>query len=315
MILYLILLIASLFFLIKSAEYATLYSSKIAKNFRLSEFIVSFFIVAVVSAAPETTIAIISAFDGVPEFGLGTLLGSNVTDLTLVFGIVALFSLKGISVKSRLLRKDFFYLILLSIPLLLGIDGRFSRVDGIILVISCMFFFFTLANESKMFKKTFNHNGEHVNLGKSIFLLIISLIVLLISAYFAVKFGVNFATELNIPPVLVGLIFAGLGTCLPELIFSIKAVKRSSDGLAMGDILGTVIIDATLIMGITCLIQPFNFDRKIIYITGVAMFVACLVVVRFMKTDKLLTKKEGIYLIFLYIIFLLIELFANRVIS
>jgi Ca2+/Na+ antiporter len=62
---------------------------------------------------------------------LGTLLGSNVADLTLVFGIVAFFSHGGIKVKSKILSNNLFYLVLLLFPLILGVDGRFSRIDGL----------------------------------------------------------------------------------------------------------------------------------------------------------------------------------------
>src|SRR3989338_1311980 len=131
LILDLVLFIVFLFILIKSAEYATRYSTRIARIFQISEFVFSFFIVAIISAIPEGTISVISALKGVPEFGLGALLGSNVADLTLVFGIVALLSAKGINVKSKILNKDFFYLALLLFPVVLGFDGHFSRVDGI----------------------------------------------------------------------------------------------------------------------------------------------------------------------------------------
>ena len=85
-----------LYVLIHSSEYAIRYSSRLAKSLKFPEFIVSFFIIALISVLPEATISIISAFRGEPELGLGTLLGSNIADLTLVFGIVALFSSGGI---------------------------------------------------------------------------------------------------------------------------------------------------------------------------------------------------------------------------
>src|SRR3989344_5691512 len=157
----LILLFAALIVLAKSAEYAVRYSSRISRVFHISEFVVSFFIVSVISVSPEATVSIISAIKGVPEFGLGALLGSNVADLFLVFGIVALFSRKGITVKSEILKNDFFYLILLLVPLVLGFDGYLSRADGIVLVISGIVFFITLSIESKMFRKKKNSSKNH----------------------------------------------------------------------------------------------------------------------------------------------------------
>ena len=91
----LVLFLVMLFFLIKSSDYATSYASKLARSVHISEFLISFFIVAIISAFPETTVSVISAIEGVPELGLGTLIGSNVADLTLILGLVVLFSAKG----------------------------------------------------------------------------------------------------------------------------------------------------------------------------------------------------------------------------
>lgn len=312
LILDLILFLAALFVLIKSADYAVTYSSRISRAFHISEFIVSFFIIAVISVFPEATVSIVSAIKGIPDFGLGVLLGSNVADLSLVFGIVALFSLRGIAVKSEILRKDFFYLILLLVPILLGFDGYLSRIDGILLVLSGAVFFITLSIESRMFKRKFNEAKNHGWI-KNFVLLIISLAFLIVGAYYTVKFGVSFANDIKIPPFLIAITVVAIGTCLPELVFSLKAVKTKHDSLALGDILGTVITDATILVGVIALIRPFAFDPMIIYVTGTMMFIAGAIFVAFIKSGKILSKKEGIFLIMFYILFLIIEFVVNHV--
>jgi cation:H+ antiporter len=78
----------SLFLVVKGATLATKYSARLARCFRLSKYVVGFIVVALISILPETLIAISSALKGVPAFGLGTLFGSNVADLTLVFAIL-----------------------------------------------------------------------------------------------------------------------------------------------------------------------------------------------------------------------------------
>jgi cation:H+ antiporter len=299
-----------MFVLIKCAAYAIRYSSRLAKILRFPEFVVSFFIIALISVLPEATISIISAFNGEPELGLGTLLGSNVADLTLVFGIVALFSSRGIKVKSKILRDSFFYLILLFFPLILGFDGRLSRIDGAALVLSGFLFFVHTYMESKKFHKKFN-NTKKGNFLKSFILLIISLAILLASAYFTVKFAVNFAYDIKLPPILIGITILAIGTCLPELIFSIRAVKKNHDDLALGDILGTVITDATIILGIVALISPFSYNPFNIYTLGGAMFLAGLLVIIFMKSEKSLSKIEGVLLLLVYVVFVIAEFFIN----
>ncbi|HPD82112.1 MAG TPA: hypothetical protein PK357_03370, partial [Candidatus Pacearchaeota archaeon] len=203
------LFLFSLIILIKFAGYAIKYSSRLAKALHLPEFLVSFFIIAVISVLPEATISIISAFRGEAELGLGTLLGSNVADLTLVFGIVTLFSSGGIQVKSKILNDKFFYLILLLFPLLLGFDGKFSRIDGIILITLGVLFFFRTYMESKRFRKKFN-NQKKEPFKKSLFLLILSLAVIIASAYFTVKFAINFSMDAKISEILIGLAIVAL---------------------------------------------------------------------------------------------------------
>lgn len=308
---HLVMFLVAFFILIKSAAYCTTYASRLAKIFRISEFIVSFFIIAVISVFPEATISIISALKGMPQLGLGTLFGSNIADLTFVFGVVALFSYKGIHVKSEILKRDFLYLLLLLFPVLLGYDGSYSRIDGTILVAGGLFFFYTISLESKMFRKRYNHIKDR-SLYKNVALLLLSLVVLIISANYTIQYGVLFATDINIPAILISVTVIALGSCLPELFFSIKAVRINHDGLALGDILGTVITDATIILGIVALIQPFSFEFRLISITGFFMVLAGLLTLLFVRTDRLLTKKEGLFLLLVYIVYLFVELLGRN---
>jgi cation:H+ antiporter len=303
-----------LLILIKCADYAIIYSSRLAKVLHFPEFIVSFFIIALISVLPEATISVISAFNGEPELGLGTLIGSNVADLTIVFGIVALFSSNGIKVKSKILRNNFYYLFLLLFPLVLGFDGRLSRVDGLILILAGFLFFVKIYRDSHKFHKKFNHTKKEPAF-TSLLLLMLSLVLLLLSAFLTVKFAVNFANDARLPSILIGVTIIALGTCLPELIFSIKSVRINRDGLALGDILGTVVNDVTIILGIVALIAPFDYNPFNIYLTGTAMFLAGVFVIGFMKSDKSINKKEGIILILIYILFVIVEFYANEILG
>jgi len=306
----LILFLLFLIILLKCVNYAIKYSSKLAEIFSLPEFIISFFIVAFISILPETTISIISAFKGNPQLGLGTLLGSNITDLALVLGIVTLFSLKKIKVRSRILKNNFFYLLLLSFPIVLGFDGRFSRVDGLVLVLLGLIFLTKVYTDNRpSYKKIKNPKKEKTL--KTFALLIFSLGLVFVSAFYTVKFAIDFANDIQLPVILIGLTVIAIGTCLPELIFSLKAVKKDHGELAIGDIMGTVVIDATIILGLVALISPFDYNPYIIYVSGSALFLAGVFVTSFMKSDRSLSKLEGLLLILFYIIFILVEFFVN----
>ncbi|KKT06589.1 MAG: Na+/Ca+ antiporter, CaCA family [Parcubacteria group bacterium GW2011_GWA2_43_17] len=94
----------SLFIVIKGATLAIKYSSKIAESFNLSKYIIGFIVIALISILPETLISINSALSGMPEFGLGTLFGSNIADLTLIFAILIIYAGRGMKIESKVLQ-------------------------------------------------------------------------------------------------------------------------------------------------------------------------------------------------------------------
>jgi cation:H+ antiporter len=311
MIFNLIFFLVFLIILIKSSGFSTKYSIRIAKIIHFSEFALSFFFVAFISVLPEAIISIISAVNREPSLAFGTLLGSNIADLTLILGIVILFSSKDIKVKGKILKDSFFYLILFLLPMILGFDGRFSRLDGGILIFTGLIFFVKVYNESKKIRGEKNKEKEFF--WKNFLFLVLSLIVLLISAFYTVNFAVNFANDIKIPAILIGLTILALGTCLPELIFSIRAVRKNHNELALGDVLGTVITDTTIVLGIVALICPFSYNLFNIYTIGFAMFLSGFLVIVFMKSDSTLSKTEGLLLILFYVFFIFVEFFLNLI--
>src|SRR3989338_7090966 len=132
----LLIFVFSLCLIIKGATMATKYAARLAESFRLSKYTVGFIVVAVISILPETFIAINAALQGVPSFGLATLFGSNVADLTLVFTVIVLTAGRGIKVESKILKHRSIYPLLLLLPLVLGLDGYFSRLEGASLIIA-----------------------------------------------------------------------------------------------------------------------------------------------------------------------------------
>ena len=86
---------------------------------------------------------------------------------------------------------------------------------------------------------------------------------------------------------------------------------KKDDSLAVGDILGTVLADATIVVGILALINPFYFPVKIVYVTGVFMVIASLILFRLMKTGHALTRTEAYLLLAFWLFFVLVEYIVN----
>jgi cation:H+ antiporter len=304
--LYFLGLIIALYAVIHSADLSIRFAGRLATSFHLSKFVVGFLLVAIISILPETFIAVSSAFQGTPAFGLGTLFGSNVADLSLVFALVIIISGRDLRVQSQVIKNSLLHVGMMIIPIAFGFDGYYSRLEGLALIILGLLFYLYVirTNPSKNAPaepKTPLRVTDLVGI-------LLSMFALLIASHFTVRFGVLFAESLYVSPIIVGMFLVGLGTTLPELFFALRAAKRKQDGLALGDILGTVISDATIVVGVIAVIAPFSFNYRIARITGVAMILAMILLLHCMRTGRVLTKKEAVLLLAFYSTFVIAEL-------
>lgn len=304
-----LIFIFSLLLVVKGATLATKYSAKLAENFHLSKYIVGFVIIAFISIIPETLISINSAIAGIPEFGLGTLFGSNVADLTLIFAILIIYAGRGIKIESKVLKNVRLYPFFLFLPLLFGLNGSYSRVEGIALILAgSLFYYFVFKNGVEVSERLHNGNGKY----KNFLLLLVAMIMLLVGSHFTVTSATDLAHALKISPILIAMLVVSLGTTMPELFYSLKSVKKKDDGLAIGDIMGSVLADATIVVGILAVINPFSFPAKIVYVTGAFMVVASLVLLRFMISGRTISKKEGFMLLAFWVVYVITEFIVSK---
>lgn len=299
----------SIFLVLRGATLATKYSAKLAENFNIPKHTIGFIVIAFISILPETFISINSAIENSPEFGLGTLLGSNVADLTLIFGILIIYAKRGIKIKSRILKNVELYPFFLLLPIILGLNGYYSRAEGLVLIISGIIFYYLI------FKKNVDTSNIPPNTNdkkiKNFLFLIFAMSLLLIGSHFTVTSATELALSLKIAPILIGMLIVGLGTTMPEFFFSLKALRKKEDDLAIGDILGSVLADATIVIGILAVIDPFYFPVKIIYVTGAFMIIFSIILIRFMQTGRVLSKKEGYLLLLFWVIYAIVEFIVN----
>jgi len=304
----LFIFIVALIMVIRGATMATKHAGAIAESYRLSKYTVGFIIIAVISILPETFISITSAIEGLPSFGLGMLFGSNIADLTLVLAMIVLLTGRSLRIESKILKNHLVYPFILIIPLILGLNGQYSRIEGLVLIIAgVIFYYLSLKND---INNTVPINQNHNRL-KSVVMLLVSMIILLLGAHFTVNSSTALASYMGINPILIGMLIVGLGTTIPEFFFSLKSVKKRDDSLAVGDILGTVLADATIVVGILALVSPFSFPVRIIYITGIFMVIASFILFHFMRSGRNLSRREAVLMVAFWLMFILIEFIAN----
>lgn len=291
--------------MVRAGSYAIKYISRIARADKLSAFLTSFLLVGIVSSFPEASVSILSAIKNQSSLGLGTLLGGNVADLTLVIGLIGV-AAGSIKIHSKEFAHDFWLVGLVMLPILFALDGAIVRMEGIALILACLMFVFGMLREDHVIKKLANHSQKAV--AKNFLLFLASAAVVLAAANYVVRFAGGLATDFKMPLALVGVIFIGAVTTLPELMFSLASIRKNLEGIALGDIFGTVIIDATLMVGLTALIRPIAVVG--VNLPNLAAFTALSVSASlyFLKPGKVFTRNAGVMLILLYVLFVATEL-------
>ena len=300
------ILIAS-FILIKSAQWVIKALTYLAQYFHIPEFVVAFILAGIATSLPELFVGISAAINKTPILSLSNLLGSNIANLTLILGISIVLT-KGINTETKASQKNIIYTFLILIyPILLAMDGNISRIDGFALLIIFILYNLILFYQSKNFSKKFE-GAKKKYLIKNIFLFILGIILLLACSEIIVRSSNLLASELKIPLFLVGLFLVAIGTSLPELVFNIKAANNQHKDMILGNILGSLVINSTAILGVTALISPIIIKNiNLLISSAIFLLIAYLIFVFFAKTKKRISWQEAFILLFLYIAFIIIQ--------
>ncbi len=288
-------------FLIKSL-------SKIAAFLRMSEFVVSFIIVGMATSLPELFVGISAALAKQTEISLGNVIGSNIANLTIILGIPLLLA-RGINIRSKTVRKDSLYMFGISLlPLILMVIGEsLSKIDGIILIIVFLIYSLLLIKQRKTFTKQVENRIGRFEIIVNVFLFIFSAFFLYYAAKLTVKYASLISIDLALPPIFIGLFIIALGTSLPELVVGFHALKKKHEDIILGNIMGSVVANSTLVLGVTALIYPITTNLVIFFTSISFMILASFLFMAFVKAGKKLYWKEGVIMIFIYVLFIMVQ--------
>lgn len=288
----------------------------IAKYLRWREFVIAFFIMAFAASLPNLFVDINAALHHMPQISFGDVVGGNLVDLTLVMAVAVLFGSGLLPAESEMVQKSAIFTSAIAVlPILLVWDGKLDRVDGFILLGAFALYTWWLFSKEDRFKKVYKGKAKSLvknPLGLLIdsVKIIIFLALLLITSYFVINSAQYFSVQLGISLSLVGILIVGLGNCFPETYFSIISARRGENWMILGDLMGSVIVCATLVLGIVALISPFEIqDLSPFLITRVFTIIAALLFLVFIRTGRKITRMEGLFFLAIYILFLLVEIF------
>ena len=281
------------------------------------EFVIAFLLMAVGTSLPNLFVGISSARQGIPHLSLGDALGNNLVVLTAAVALGVLLSAKKeISTNSRTVQTTALYMVGASIlPLLLISDGILNRSDGLILIGFFVFYISWLFSKKERFasRECENHDLASLSLGVKQFLkdllkIAIGIGFLVLAARGIIQAASFFAEELNAPLMLIGILIVGLGNALPEVYFVIAAARKNDTWLILGNLMGSVVILSTLVLGVVSLIHPIYIlndfgNWEILALSRIFVVLAAILFFIFSRLDRKITAKESCILLAIYVIF------------
>jgi cation:H+ antiporter len=308
----LLIIIASLI-LVKTVTWFIEATTKISQYFKISGYTVSFLLVAIATSLPETVVSVTSGLNKTPILSYGAALGSNIALFTLVIALAGFLSKgKGIGTQRIFKTNDvYFSCILALIAVALALDGEVSRVNGILLIIGYVFYAIAFIRKSTLVERIVSV-FEPINIYQQLLIFFSSLGLLVISSRAMVFSAIQLSKILEIGMGFIGLTITAVGTSLPEIAYSIQLVRKDQQEEILGNVIGSVAANSTLVLGTAALIYPIKIvNGGISVVTYAFSVVAALLFLGFTKTKQKLEMFESILLMIVYIGFVLAEYFIK----
>ncbi len=310
-------LIVGLAALTAGAEVFVRGASRLAALMGVSPLVIGLTVVAYGTSSPELAVSVSSAAAGSVDLAIGNVVGSNICNVLLVLGLSALIA--PLAVSRQLIRWEVPLMVGVSfLPLVMGLDGRLSRPDGLLLFAGCVLYTWWSVRESRRETLAAHEaNGTRPPSGPrrwrgQVALTLTGLVVLTVGSYAVVQGAVGVARLLGVGELVIGLTIIALGTSLPELATSLVASIRGERDIAVGNIVGSNLFNILMVLGLTAVVAPggihvppsaLTFDLPIM----IAVAVSCLPI---FLTGSIISRWEGGFFVLYYIayiVYLVIE--------
>ena len=256
---------AGMVLVILGADWLTKGASALARRFNMSELLIGLTIVALGTSLPELVISTGSALKGSSGLALGNVIGSNIFNGMLILGITAL--LCPIKFDAKMLTREIPFNLLASIVLILvsgsmlvgGAPGEtITRYGGMLLLCFLAIFVrytFSITNDDDV-----EEAGEMLSVGKVILFIVAGLAALIFGGNIFVDGATEIARILGLSEAVIGITIVSAGSSLPELAVSVSAARKGNVGIALGNVLGSNILNIFFILGVSATITPIVLD-------------------------------------------------------
>ncbi|MCA9349311.1 calcium/sodium antiporter [Candidatus Saccharibacteria bacterium] len=310
------MLVLGLLVVVKAADWFLAAAESIGVRLGLSPFVLGVLLVGFGTSLPELTTSLASVIDGVNHVAIANIVGSNLANILVILGISTFF-MGTINFDKDLIDID--------LPLLIGVtslfgimisDGNLSSFDGVLLLTG--FFGYVLYTITYREKNEY-HQGlvglvaslikgtdrqvveidvkPKQNLATSIFMLCASLILLGLASKLAVDNLLQIVEHVNYQVDKLTFFTLAIGTSLPELVVSLKALRRGQGDVVLGNILGSSIFNILMVGGVSSLVADQHISESLVWWSIGGLVLASMLLVVSGITRRIHAWEGSIYLL------------------
>ena len=296
------MIIAGVVLVLWGADRLTDGAVALAERMKISQMVIGLTIVAVGTSAPEFCVSLVSALKGTADLAVGNVVGSNIFNTMLITGVAAMVT--PMTILPSTVRQDIPIAVVASVLLMVMVitDGDLSRLEAAVLLLGfAAFMWLTLRRAKGQGEEAAATKGYSV--GRSLLLLVVGLACLVVGSNIFVDGATEVAARLGVSEAVIGLTVVAGGTSLPELATSVVAARKGNSGIAIGNVLGSNVMNILLILGGAGLICPMT----VVGITTVDFAVltgSILLLWLFANTKLTLARWEGALLTALFLAYM-----------
>jgi len=313
----LFLLICGLAFLLAGGVALVTGASAIATRLGVPPLVVGLTVLAFGTSSPELVVNIIGAVRGETELAFGNVAGSNLANLGLVLGMAAAF--RPVSIHGTVVRRELPLLLLGTTILvvmmldrpLMGEAPILTRSDGLILLLLFSVFVYitagdllfkdedALINDVRELEETLPR-GAVMTMRQGALYCGLGIIGLGLGGHLTIVYGSEFATDLGVSPVVVGILVVGIGTSLPELVTSIIAAIRNECDLCVGNVVGSNIFNSLVVLPVSALVRPLPIPPGGLLDVVIGLLFAAIIIPIFLYGKARMDRYTGVVFILVY---------------
>lgn len=283
--------------------------NELSKSWKLPGFVVSFFLLGIITSLPEFAIGLISILEDRPVIMAGNLLGGVIVLFLFIIPLLGVIG-NGVKIPIQLDKKQLVFTLIVAIaPAFLTADQKIESWEAVFLIVLYLSLFLFFSFQNSLLEKAKNSLTRRKNKGlKHIFKIIVGVIILILSSNQIVDSTLFFANIMTISPFFVSLIVVSIGTNVPEISIIFRAISTNKKDVALADYLGSASTN-TLLFGLLTLIYgqtiflPNHFLQRFAFLSlGLILFYV------FSRSKNILSRKESMFLLLLYLSFVIFEI-------